>query len=27
MDVQHPFSLLQAFGICLSSLHQKKAVD
>jgi hypothetical protein len=27
MDVQHPFSLVQAFAICLSSLHQKKAGD
>jgi hypothetical protein len=27
MDVQHPMSLLQAFAVCLSSLHQKKAVD
>ena len=27
MDVQHPMSVLQAFAVCLSSLHQKKAVD
>jgi hypothetical protein len=27
MDVQHPMSLLQAFAVCLSSLHTKKAVD
>lgn len=27
MDVQHPMSLLQGFAVCLSSLHQKKAVD
>lgn len=26
-DVMHPMSLLQAFAVCLSSLHQKKAVD
>uniref|UniRef100_A0A7S2W596 Uncharacterized protein n=1 Tax=Mucochytrium quahogii TaxID=96639 RepID=A0A7S2W596_9STRA len=27
MDVKHPLSILQAFCICLSSLHSKKAVD
>jgi len=27
MDVQHPMSILQGFAVCLSSLHQKKAVD
>jgi len=27
MDVKHPLSILQAFAICLSSLHSKKGVD
>ena len=27
MDVKHPLSILQAFSVCLSSLHSKKLVE